>query len=171
LPQGFHAPLRSALRVWLPSRRLTPSEPVSVLFRTDSAPGIHPSECSPLARYPTVPGRKNPLAVFPAVTVAAETATRLGRPRLLGFYPCESPWRAECAVNASTAGYSLGFLPFQGPPATALSGLLPGLLSRTSPSDPQADDSGGTSEYQSALAWPYPHASGEPTAFGARRPS
>jgi hypothetical protein len=45
-------PLRSARRVWLPSRRLTLSEPVPVLFHTGSALGIHPSELSPRGRYP-----------------------------------------------------------------------------------------------------------------------
>jgi hypothetical protein len=35
-------PLRSARRVWLPSRRLTPSEPVPVLFHTGGALGIQP---------------------------------------------------------------------------------------------------------------------------------
>jgi hypothetical protein len=44
--------LRSVLRVWLPSRRLTPSAPLPSLFHLDSAPGIHPSELSPLERYP-----------------------------------------------------------------------------------------------------------------------
>jgi hypothetical protein len=49
---GLPDPLRSALRVWLPSRRFTPSEPSSALFHADSALGIYPSELSPLARYP-----------------------------------------------------------------------------------------------------------------------
>jgi hypothetical protein len=52
LPRGFQASLSSALRVWLPSRRLTPSEPVSTLFRADSAPGISPFGAFPLARCP-----------------------------------------------------------------------------------------------------------------------
>jgi len=47
-----HSPLRSALRVWLPSRRLTPSAPVPAFFHTGGAPGIRPSELSPLGRYP-----------------------------------------------------------------------------------------------------------------------
>jgi hypothetical protein len=45
-------PLRSALRVWLPSRRLTPSEPVPAFFHAGSALGIRPSELSPPERYP-----------------------------------------------------------------------------------------------------------------------
>jgi hypothetical protein len=45
-------PLRSAYRVWLPSGRLTPSEPLPVLFHTGGALGIYPSELSPPRRYP-----------------------------------------------------------------------------------------------------------------------
>ena len=45
-------PLGSACRVWLPSGRFTPSEPVPVLFHTGGALGIHPSELSPRGRYP-----------------------------------------------------------------------------------------------------------------------
>jgi len=52
LAAGFAYPLRSAFRVWLPSWRLTPFGPVPVLFRTGSAPGIHPSEVSPLGKRP-----------------------------------------------------------------------------------------------------------------------
>jgi len=52
LATGFACPLRSVLRVWLPSRRLTPSEPLPVFFRTGGALGIRPSELPPLGRYP-----------------------------------------------------------------------------------------------------------------------
>jgi hypothetical protein len=45
-------PLRSASWVWLPSGRLTPSEPLPVLFHTGGALGIYPSELSPSGRYP-----------------------------------------------------------------------------------------------------------------------
>jgi len=51
LAADFTCPLRSARRVWLPSRRLTPFDPVPVLFRTGGAHGIRPSEPSPSARY------------------------------------------------------------------------------------------------------------------------
>jgi hypothetical protein len=49
---GLPHPLRSACRVWLPSGRLTPSEPLPALFHAGSAPGIRPAELSPLGRYP-----------------------------------------------------------------------------------------------------------------------
>jgi hypothetical protein len=51
---GFGLPLRSVFRVWLPSGRFPPFESVSVLFRTDGALGIHPSELTPPERYPRV---------------------------------------------------------------------------------------------------------------------
>jgi hypothetical protein len=47
-----HSPLRSARRVWLPSRRFTPSEPVPAIFHAGGAHGIRPSELSPSGRYP-----------------------------------------------------------------------------------------------------------------------
>jgi hypothetical protein len=52
LTAGLAHPLRSTFRVWLPSWRLTPCDPLPVLFRTGSAHGIHPSEVSPPGRYP-----------------------------------------------------------------------------------------------------------------------
>jgi hypothetical protein len=50
---GFACPLRSAPRVWSPSRRFAPPRASPVLFRTGSAPGISPSELTPPARYPS----------------------------------------------------------------------------------------------------------------------
>jgi hypothetical protein len=63
LSAGVTCLLRSVHRVWSPSRRFTPFESGPVLFHTGSAPGIHPSELSPLERYPAVSGRKNPPTV------------------------------------------------------------------------------------------------------------
>jgi len=40
-----------------------------------------------------VSARKDPHTVCPAFATAVETAGRPGRPRFLGFYPCESPWQ------------------------------------------------------------------------------
>jgi hypothetical protein len=42
-------PRRAAHRVWLPSRRLTPTRTGPAVFQTDSAPGIHPAKLSPPA--------------------------------------------------------------------------------------------------------------------------
>jgi hypothetical protein len=48
--------------------------------------------------------------------------------------------RARRVINAPTAGYSLGVLPFEGLPAKALSGVPSGLLSRASqPMHPKGD--------------------------------
>lgn len=44
---GFACPPPSVLRVWSPSRRLTPSRALPALFRASSASGIFPSEPSP----------------------------------------------------------------------------------------------------------------------------
>jgi hypothetical protein len=63
--RAFQVPLRSAFRVWLPSWRFTPSEPVPALFRTGSAPGICPSEPSPLSRYPARFRADEPTCRFP----------------------------------------------------------------------------------------------------------
>jgi hypothetical protein len=72
LAAGFACPLRSALRVWLPSRRFPPFEPLPALFRAGSAPGIHPSELSPLERHPRVSARMNPHTVSPHGYAAAK---------------------------------------------------------------------------------------------------
>jgi hypothetical protein len=101
--QGFGGPVHaglphpppSAFRVWLPSARFTPSEPVSVLFHTDGALGIHPSELTPPTRYRVVFDPMNPRTVFPAVATVAGATGRPGRPRFLGFNPRESPWRFD----------------------------------------------------------------------------
>jgi len=52
LTAGFPCPLRSALRVWSPSRRFPPFDPPPVFFHTGSAHGIHPSELSPSGKPP-----------------------------------------------------------------------------------------------------------------------
>lgn len=96
---GLPRPPTSAFRVWLPSARLTPSEPGPVFFRTGGALGIHPSELTPPARYRVVSGSVNPLTVFPAVASVAGATGRPGRPRFLGFDPRENPWRSSTLVR------------------------------------------------------------------------
>jgi hypothetical protein len=87
-------PLRSAFRVWLPSWRLSPAGPASALFRADSAPGIHPSEYSPLRRYPAPFDPDEPTYRFSdRYTDRPEAKGRPGRPRFLGFDPSESSSR------------------------------------------------------------------------------
>jgi hypothetical protein len=108
---GFACPLRSALRVWPPSRRLAPREPAPALFHADSAPGIHPSKPSPLERYPNVPARKRPPTVSLAAIPTAEATGRTGEPRFLGFDPSESPLRPKRVFSTPAAGCSPGFRP------------------------------------------------------------
>jgi len=102
-------PLRSASKVWLPSWRFTPFDSLPVLFRTGSALGIRPSECSPLPRYSTVSGRVNPHAIPPAVATTTEAVGRPRGPRLLGFDPCESPWPVDTGLVRRPLDTPMGF--------------------------------------------------------------
>jgi hypothetical protein len=87
-------PLRSAFRVWLPSGRLTPSEPVPVLFHTGGARGIRPAELSPLGRYPPrFRGGRTHVPFLPPVIPSRAAMGRPSGPRFLGFCPSGSPWR------------------------------------------------------------------------------
>jgi hypothetical protein len=105
---GFACPLRSALRVWLPSRRFPPFEPAPALFRAGSAPGIPPSKRSPLERYPDVSARMDPPTVSPTVAPATRTS-RPGRPRFLGFDPPVSPWQDPALLAHDLLDAPLGF--------------------------------------------------------------
>jgi hypothetical protein len=102
---GIEGPLRrglclpAAFRLQGLATLLTASsiEPLPVLFRTGSAPGIHPSELSPLPGSPRVTTRKHPPTVPLAVNLLAEAKNRPDEPRFLGFDPWQSPWRfARC---------------------------------------------------------------------------
>jgi hypothetical protein len=86
-------PLRSDLRVWLPSRRFTPCDALPALFRAGSAPGIGPSKRSRPQGTRAFPPVVNPPAVSPAVSTAACATGRPCGPRLLGFNPCGRAWR------------------------------------------------------------------------------
>jgi hypothetical protein len=130
-------PPSSAFRVWLPSARLTPSESVSVLFHTDSALGIHPSELTPLARYQSVSALMNPPTVFPALATVAGATGRPGKPRFLGFHPCESPWRSVRRIRASNRWMLPWVFPLPGFAAETLSGPSPASLSRAFPGHPK----------------------------------
>jgi hypothetical protein len=106
---GVACPLCSALRVWLPSRRLAPREPAPALFHADSAPGIHPSKRSPFGRYPRVTARKRPRTVSLAVIPTAEATGRTGKPRFLGFNPSESPSQPNVCLARRPPDAPLGF--------------------------------------------------------------
>jgi len=149
-------PLRSALRVWLPSRRLTPSEPVPVLFHTGGARGICPAELSPLGRYPLRfrSGRTHVPFNPPVLPSRKRWAGPAGR----GFWASALPGVPgdRRRVSTTTAGCSLGLHP------SRASGRKPGpgshpdsshALSRASTLRPNTD---GASEYRSVFAWPHP---------------
>ena len=150
-----HSPLRSALRVWLPSRRLTPSEPVPVLFHTGSAHGIHPSELSPLERYP-------PLSRSDAPTCRSQPPVipppqRRAGPTDRGFWVLTLPRVPGDRAGISTlaTGGSLGFRPprvFQPKPCP---GFRPDSSHTLCPTDLSASPA-GVPESQSASAWSVP---------------
>jgi hypothetical protein len=127
---GFACPLRSALRVWLPSRRFTPFAPLPTLSHVGGTLGIRPSKLSPLGRHPNVPGRMDPHTVSPTGRPSASDGQHTGRPRFLGFDPPESPWQLNTCLAHLLLDAPLGFsLP--GHAGGSLAGISPGLLSRT----------------------------------------
>lgn len=109
-PQALPTRVCSALRVWLPSRRLAPSAPGPNVFQIGSAPGIHPSELSPRV---AVPARLR--ADGPAYRWACRLSRRpkaKGRPRkpsVSGLSPASRAPDARSGISAATAGGSLGF--------------------------------------------------------------
>jgi hypothetical protein len=132
IPTGVACPLRSALRVWLPSRRFPPFEALPALFRAGGAHGIHPSERPPPTRYPVVSDRKHPRTVQPTGEPAAETPSRPGRPRFLGFGPRGNPSRTNTVLARRPSDAPLGFA-LLGSAGNSLARISPGLLSRASP--------------------------------------
>jgi hypothetical protein len=131
LAAGVACPLRSALRVWLPSRRFPPFGPLSVLFHTDGAPEIRPSKPSPPTGYAGVSAVEDPRTVCRNATPA--TAGRHATGRFLGFAHCESPWPPSTWLARRRLAAPLGF-PLPGfYRQTTLTGIPPDLLSRASP--------------------------------------
>jgi hypothetical protein len=130
-------PLRSVLRVWVPSRRFSPFGAVPALFNAGGAHGIRPSELSPLGRFPRVSARVGPPTVSPSGVSRRPKAS--GRPnglRFLGCDPSESPLRSgECLARRlpdAPLGFVLLRLAGQG-----LVQVFAGLLSRASAGRPQ----------------------------------
>jgi hypothetical protein len=106
-------PLRSALRVSRPSRRLTPSEPVPVLFRTGGAPGIRPAELSPLGRFPL--RFRNEWTHVPFNPSVIPPPKRWAGPTDRGFWAFTRPGvpGGQNMISAPTAGCSLGLHPLR----------------------------------------------------------
>jgi hypothetical protein len=149
-------PLRSALRVWLPSRRLTPFEALPVLFRTGGAPGISPSELSPLERCAGLSTRADPLAVLPGVAPSAEASGRTTGPRLLGFHPFESPLRPNARLTRQPPATPLGFDPSRVFRRTRRPGFRPDSSHALDEAEPK-ELSAGATKYQTTFAWPDPN--------------
>jgi len=109
LGRASACPLRSALRVWLPSRRFTPFGPLPALFHAGGAHGITPSKRSPLEwlsdRFRTdAPTYRFAPAFFPT-----RTPGRPAGPRFLGFDPFESPLRSDAWLAQHPPDAPLGF--------------------------------------------------------------
>ena len=149
LGAGFTCPLRSALRVWLPSRRFPPFGPLPVLFHTGSAPGIPPSEPSPLKRYPRVSARMDPPTVSLSVSPATGVPGRPAEPRFLGFDPLKSPFRSEARLTLRSPGAPLGF-PLSGCFREGLVRIFARSPLSSLASSGQRPASARSSEYQSA---------------------
>jgi hypothetical protein len=88
---GLPHPLRSALRVSLPSRRFAPPGSWPTIFQVGSAPGIPPFGGFPSRKVPSrFPPPTNPRAVQSAVAPSGEPSGRTDGPRLPGLIPFES---------------------------------------------------------------------------------
>jgi hypothetical protein len=148
-------PLRSAFRVWLPSWRLTPAEPVPVLFHTGGAPGIRPSELSPRGRYPPRFRAEGPTYRF----TRRYSQRRSVGPAQRAAVPGLCPFRESLAVRRGLARR-----PLDAPLGFALLGSASDSLvrgfTRTPPTRFVASISGieptGAPEFRSAFAWPCP---------------
>jgi len=92
---GHAGPLSSARRVWLPSRRLTPSAPGPALFHAGGALGIRPSELPPPDRYRERFRPGAPTCRFSRRYSRPDCSRRAG-PASRGFWGFtlpERPWR------------------------------------------------------------------------------
>jgi hypothetical protein len=107
---GLPRPLRSAPRVWLPSRRLAPSAAWSALFHADSAREVHPSELSRPPGARALPHARThvPFAhpVSPAASGGPDRVSATS-----GLCPRGRRRSGDTAVRVSRAGNSLGFFP------------------------------------------------------------
>ena len=123
LSRAKACPLRSALRVWLPSRRLAPFESLPALFHAGGALGIHPSELPPHGRL-----AERFRSDEPTYRLASRYARcRSGEPARGAAVPGLRPFReflaADRVVSTTTAGCSPGFCPSRARGRRPLSGF------------------------------------------------
>jgi hypothetical protein len=154
LAAGFACPLRSALRVWLPSRRFSPFDPPPVLFRTGGALGIHPSEHSPPERPPV--RFRTAAPTYRSSCKWNHLPRQEAGPAGRGFwaYPSGSPWRPDMC---------LAHRPLAAPLGLALLGFARDSLDRVFTRSPRTRFAGsavtripaGAPESRSAIACPW----------------
>jgi hypothetical protein len=149
-------PLCSAFRVWPPSWRLTPSEPVPVLFHTGGALGIHPSELSPPGRYPPRFRAEEPTYRSTRRCSRRRSDGPAQRAPVSGLSPFQESLATGHRISAPITGCSLGFRPLRVSRQDALSRISPGLLPRASQMPTLRPALAGASESQSASALPCP---------------
>jgi len=103
--------LRCAFRVWLPSGRLTLSEPLPVLFHTGGALGIRPSELPPPGRLP--PRFRDSRTHVPFLPSVIPPPKRWAGPTGRGFWASTLPRVPgfRHSVSEPKTGCSLGFHP------------------------------------------------------------
>jgi hypothetical protein len=101
-PSGFDYPLGGFL----------PHEPLSVLFHTDGAPGIHPSKRSPLGKYSRRYRPNEPTYRFTLRCTDRRSDRPVRKAPVPGSLPARASLAAKHVVSASATGCSLGFLPF-----------------------------------------------------------
>jgi len=111
LTRAEACPLRSVLRVWLPSRRFSPFESLPALFRAGGALGIHPSELPPRGRLAERLRSDGPTYRFVQRYARRRNGEPARRAAVSGFRPFRESLAAESVVSTSTAGCSLGFFP------------------------------------------------------------
>jgi hypothetical protein len=159
---GFTCPLRSTLRVWLPSRWFAPFKASPALFRAGSALGK-----SPFGAFssPEVPGRFRPSGLtyrLPQRFLRRPKApARPDGSRFLSFNPLESPLRPDVCLIHRPPEAPVGF------PPSRVHRKQPSPGFRRKPSrvlgrhGPQA--AARTSEYQSVAAWFLPQQGTRPS--------
>jgi hypothetical protein len=87
---------------------------VPVLFRTGSALGIHPSECSPLERYPRYYHSDDPTYRLTCRCSRRRSAGPAQQASVPGIQPFRESLAVGRGFSSPSAGYSPGFSPLQG---------------------------------------------------------